>query len=256
MIGRVDSFETQAVVVRVVDYGEADRILTLLTRNHGKLGVIARGARRSRRRFGPSLGLFAVGAATVRERRGAELALLTGWAPLSDPQGLASDVARMAHAGYVCEAARELSAARHADPEVFDLVVETLGVLAAADRPARAETLRIFEIRLLDALGFGPVLDRCVACGATELPGGPYVFDLGSGGIVCGHCHGVGPELPEAARRALLEARTLTPAGGAALVLDANINAACREALGAAILHHLGRPLRSLEFIAKVRKTP
>src|SRR5262249_1875254 len=99
MIGRVDSFETQAVVVRVVDYGEADRILTLLTRNHGKLGVIARGARRSRRRFGPSLGLFAVGAATVRERRGAELALLTGWAPLSDPQGLASALWRMAHAG-------------------------------------------------------------------------------------------------------------------------------------------------------------
>ena len=126
-------------------------------------------------------------------------------------------------------------------------------MLADPAQPARAETLRVFEVALLDALGFAPVLDRCALCGAAELGGGPHRFDLQHGGVVCSHCHGVGPELPEPARLALLQARALTPSTAAALSLPPVVNAACREALLAAIHHHLGRPLRSIEFIAKVK---
>jgi DNA repair protein RecO (recombination protein O) len=250
-----DSSSTPAVVVRVVDYGESDRILTLLTRAHGKLGAMARGARKSKRRFGALLGMFAMGNATLRERPGADLAILEGWQPTSDPIGLATDVAKMAHAGYVCELTRELSAPRQADAPVFDLLAETLTALAERDRPVRVETLRVFELALLDALGLGPELEHCLSCGRDDLAEAGTRFDVARGGVVCGHCHGVGPELPERARRALLSARGVAPARAAAgeLSLTDDVNAACREALGAAILHQLGRPLRSVEFIAKVR---
>jgi DNA repair protein RecO (recombination protein O) len=252
----VDSFDTPAVVVRAVDYGEADRIVTLLTRVRGKVSAIARGARKSRRRFAGGLGLFAHGRATVKVRRGADLALLESWQPLVDHTGLAADVARMAHAGYVCEIARDLSAADHPDAEVFDLVAETLAVLSAPDRPPCVETLRVFELRLLDALGFAPMLDRCTACGRDDLGGAGMRFDLSRGGVTCRHCHGVGPELPEAARRALLRARGSSPSQAHELELDPVTNAACRDAMVAAIQHQLGRPLRSVEFIAKVKQHP
>ena len=64
---------TGAVVVRVVDYGEADRVVTLISRDRGKLSAMARGARRSRRRFGAGLALFSVGRASLKERPGADL---------------------------------------------------------------------------------------------------------------------------------------------------------------------------------------
>src|SRR5207245_4332566 len=104
---------------------------------------MARGARNSRRRFGPGLALFAIGRARCRERRGTELALLESWEPLRDSSGLAADMARIAHAGYVCELARELSAPRQADPALFDLVVETLGVLADPAQPADRKSTRL-----------------------------------------------------------------------------------------------------------------
>ena len=252
---RVDSFDTPAVIVRAVDYGEADRVVTLLTRSRGKVSAMARGARKSRRRFAGGLGMFAHGRASIKERRGSQLALLESWTPLVDHTGLAIDVARMAHAGYVCEIARDLSAAEHADAEVFDLLAETLAVLSAPDRPPRVETLRVFELRLLDALGFAPVLDRCTSCGRGDFDVG-IRFDLSRGGVTCGHCHGVGPEMSDASRRALLRARMSTPSQAHELELDAQTNAGCRDAMLAAIQHQLGRPLRSVEFIAKVKNAP
>jgi DNA repair protein RecO (recombination protein O) len=244
----------RAVVVRVVDYGEADRVLTLLTREEGKVSALARGARRSQKRFGPSLGLFSIGRARLRERPGAQLLLLSGWEPERAHIELSTNVAKMAHAGYVCEVARELSAPRHADPDAFDLLAETLAVLCEPEEVARVETLRVFELKLLDAVGLGPLLDRCASCGLEALGQDGQRFDVSRGGVVCGGCQGVGPELPEPARKALLRARMLSPARASELELDTAQNGACRDALLAAIHHQLGRPLRSVEFIAKVQQ--
>src|SRR5262249_427426 len=82
-----------------------------------------------------------------------------------------------------------------------DLLAETLAVLAAPDRPPRACTLRVFELRLLDALGFAPVLDRCTSCGRADLGGEGMRFDLPRGGVTCGHCHRVRPDLSPRAPR-------------------------------------------------------
>src|SRR6185295_12252424 len=124
----MEPFLTPAVVVRLVGYGEADRVVTLLTRTHGKLSAMARGARRSQRRFGSGMGIFAVGTATLRDRPRAQLLELAAWETEGSVAGLVTDVAKLAHAGYVCEAARELSAAGQKDAAVFELLVETLAV--------------------------------------------------------------------------------------------------------------------------------
>jgi DNA repair protein RecO (recombination protein O) len=241
---------TPAIVLRTVDYGEADRVVTLFTRDAGKLAALARGARRSVRRFGAALGLFGVGEAVLRDKPGAELASLERFDGARGFPALMADVAKVAHGGYACEVVRELIPVRQPEPRIFELLVTFFAALEAG--PARAETLRIFELQLLDALGLRPQLDHCVACGSDELGTPGDVLDLRRGGVVCAHCHGHGRPLGDDVRRALVEAQSLELVCAPGFVLSPPLNAGCREALAAIIIDHLGRPLKSLEFIAKL----
>lgn len=241
---------TPAIVLRTVDYGEADRVVTLFTRQAGKLSALARGARKSVRRFGAALGLFGVGEAVLVDKPNVELSALESFDGARGFPALMSDVAKVAHGGYACEVVRELIAPRQPEPEIFELLVTFFAALESA--PARAETLRIFELRLLDALGLRPQLEACVACGTEELGGAGDVLDVRRGGVVCAHCHGHGRPLVDDVRRALVDAQALDLHGAAGWSLTPSANAGAREALGAIIVDHVGRPLKSLEFIAKL----
>jgi DNA repair protein RecO (recombination protein O) len=236
---------TQAVVVRLVDYSEADRIATLLTKDVGKLAALARGARRSQRRFG-SLTLFALGEATLRRGRG-ELWGLDHFSAARDFPHIARDVARMAHAAYVCELGRELVPLEAHDVETFTLVTTALAEIDGAGYGA-AE-LRRFELQLLGAVGLAPSLDRCVGCGAPADDAREQTFDARRGGLLCASCdQGRGRAVPATVRQALLRAQqgepmpALTPAE----------MAVARDLLQALLGEHLNKPLRSLEFILKL----
>jgi DNA repair protein RecO (recombination protein O) len=241
---------TPAIVLRTVDYGEADRVVTLFTRDAGKLAALARGARKSVRRFGAGLGLFGVGEAVLHDKPNAELAGLERFDGARGFPALMADVAKVAHGGYACELVRELIPPRQPETEVFELLITFFAALEAG--PARAETLRIFELRLLEALGLRPSLDACIACGTVELGAPGDVLDVRRGGVVCAHCHGHGRPLGDEVRRALCEAQTLGLADAPGFVLAPAVNAGCREALATIIIDHVGRPLKSLEFIAKL----
>ena len=241
---------TPAIVLRTVDYGEADRVVALFTRDAGKLSALARGARKSVKRFGAALGLFGVGEAVLVDTPNVELSALERFDGARGFPALMSGVAKVAHGGYACDVARELIPPRQPEPEIFELLVTFFAALEAA--PARAETLRIFELRLLDALGLRPQLEACVACGSDELGAIGDVLDVRRGGVVCAHCHGHGRPLVDDVRRALVDAQALDLHAAAAFALAPAVNAGAREALGAIIIDHVGRPLKSLEFIAKL----
>ena len=248
---------TAAVVLSTVDYGEADRVVTLFTRDLGKVAAIARGVRKGQRRFGAGVSAFGVGEATLRERPAAELMILDGFEAGPGWPGLLEDMAKMAHAGYACELVRELSPMRQPDQRIFTLLVEMLDLLDGA--PARTSLLRSFELHLLDAVGLQPTLDRCVRCASDEaalLDEDGQRFDWRLGGVVCAHCQsqgrgaGQGRTLDGPTRRALLEAqqRQLRDT----TEWDLPEQGACREVLTGFLRHHLPRPLKSMEFIAKL----
>jgi DNA repair protein RecO (recombination protein O) len=241
---------TPAIVLRTVDYGEADRVVTLFTRDAGKLSALARGARKSVRRFGAALGLFGVGEAVLHDKPSAELAGLERFDGARGFPALMDDVAKVAHGGYACELVRELIPPRQPEPQIFELLITFFAALEAG--PARAETLRIFELALLDALGLRPQLDHCVGCGNDELGAPGDVLDVRRGGVVCAHCHGHGRPLADEVRRALVAAQALELAEAPGFVLSPSLNVGCREALSSIVLDHIGRPLKSLEFIAKL----
>jgi len=253
----VSSFVTPAIILRVVNYGESDRIVTLFSRDAGRLSALARGARKSQRRFAGGLSLCAVGSAAVRERPGAELATLERFDATDSHVALGSDIARMAHAAYAAELVGKLCAPRQAEPIVFDALTEFLRLLDGEG--ASAERLRVFEIGLLAGLGFGPVLDTCAACGGASFAGRDpaqvgFRWDPDRGGAVCGACARGGRPLQPAVREALIRlSRTpLADAGAAALPPD--VNRDCREALLEIINHHVSGPLKTVEFIAKVAR--
>ena len=241
---------TPAIVLRAIPYGDADRVVTLFTREAGKLSALARGARKSIKRFGAGLGLFGVGEAVLHDKPNVELAGLERFDGARGFPSLMNDVAKVAHGGYACELVREMLPPRQPEPHIFALLIELLTVLEAG--PARAETLRIFELSLLDALGLRPSLERCVSCDSDELGRAGDVLDLRRGGVLCAHCHGHGRPLGDEVRRALVDGQKRTLADAPAWTLPAAVNAGCREALAAILLDHVGRPLKSLEFIAKL----
>ena len=251
------SLTTLAIVLRAVNYGEADRIVTLLGRDTGRVSALARGARKSQRRFAGGLSLCALGTAALRERPGADLATLERFDATESYPALGSDVARMAHAAYAAELVGKLCAPHQVEPAAFDWMAAFLRLL---DREgASAERLRVFEIGLLAGLGFGPVLDTCAACGGERFAGRAgaevsFRWDPDRGGAVCTACARGGRPLPPAAREALMRLSRTSLEDATAVALPADVNRDCREALLEIINHHVSGPLKTVEFIAKVAR--
>jgi DNA repair protein RecO (recombination protein O) len=250
------SHATPAIVLRAVAYGESDKVVTLFGRTTGRLSALARGARKSQRRFPGGLAMGSVGEISVRERAGAELLTLETFDVKASHASFGTDVARMAHAGYVSELVTKLSAPRQVDLPVYDWLAAFLGLLDAEG--ASAERLRVFELGLLGRLGFGPMVESCAACGG-ERSGPPpvdYRWDPDRGGAVCAACGRSGRPLREAVR-ATLERLARTPLADAASErLAPDVNRACREALLEIVKHHITGPLHSLDFIAKLGGHP
>jgi len=259
----VEILRSPAVVLRKVPYGEADVIATLLVRERGKLSALARSARRSRRRFAGALELFTVSTVELRPHRG-ELWTLSSADVVESFAELARDMGCLAHASYGTELVRELSAAEQPEEELFDLLLDLYRALAR--RGARVDVLRAFELAALDLAGVAPVLDACAACGRTDsfsLDRGA-VLDASRGGAICSGCApasrgaGVRP-LPAGARALLVAAQRAARSGAglAAVELPSGDDAAdARDAALTLVGHHIGKPLRTLEFMGKMRTDP
>jgi DNA repair protein RecO (recombination protein O) len=252
----VAAHATSAIVLRTVSYGESDRVVTLFGRTTGRVSALARGARKSQRRFAGGLGLGSVGEISVRERAGAELLTLESFDVTASHPSFGSDVARMAHAAYVSELVSKLCAPRQVEPGVYDWLATFLDLLDAEG--ASAERLRVFELGLLGRLGFGPVVATCAVCGGERAGPPPvdYRWDPERGGAVCSSCGRTGRPIRREVRETLARLAELPLAAAAAEALPPDVNRSCREALLEIVKHHISGPLHSLEFIAKLGGHP
>lgn len=244
------------LVLRRVEHGDADLILTLLAREGGKISARARGARRSRRRFGASLGWFVVAEAELSRRGRSELYTLSGADVREAFVDLAADPVALSHASYGTELVRELVASEHPEPAVFDLLVE---LYRAARRGSSRAVLRRFELDLLERLGMAPEFGACARCGGAEADRFERgaVLEPGGAGVVCAACaaqvRGVGVRpLSAEARQCLLAAAAGEAGAGAATEVEVTVEIEAQQAMQAILSRYLSRPLRSLEFIAKM----
>jgi DNA repair protein RecO (recombination protein O) len=192
--------KTEAVVLRSIRYGEADRILHLYTPHLGRLGAIAKGVRRSRSRFGARLEPFFRVRLLLHEGRG-ELATVTSADTVAANGELRDHAETLDAAARACDAVARLFETPDPHPEVFRLLVNELALLNASRAHARPANGLAFRLKLLLAAGIVPQLGACSTCGAHEDLQG---FSAAAGGIVCSSCRGSGFALDEEAYGFLL----------------------------------------------------
>jgi DNA repair protein RecO (recombination protein O) len=176
------ALKTEAIVLRSIRYGEADRILHLYTPDNGRLSAIAKGARRSRSRFGARLEPFFHIAVMLHEGRG-ELHTVTGADTINSHARLRDSAAALDSAARACDAVARLFETDDPHPEVFALLGNELSLLAAG--VAGAGNALAFRLKLLLAAGILPQLGSCTGCGEREHLIG---FSAAEGGVVCSSC--------------------------------------------------------------------
>jgi DNA repair protein RecO (recombination protein O) len=194
--------KTEAVVLRSIRYGEADRILHLYTPRHGRLGAIAKGARRARSRFGARLEPFFHVRLVLHEGRG-ELHTVTSADTITAHGPLREHAATLDAAARACDAVSRLFESTEPHPEVFRLLINELGLLSGDPTQARLGNALAFRLKLLLAAGILPQLASCAGCGE---PDGLRGFSAAAGGVVCSSCEAAAFPLGEESYRFLVAA--------------------------------------------------
>jgi DNA repair protein RecO (recombination protein O) len=247
------------VVLKTTPLRESDLLVTLYTTTHGRVSAVARGARKSQRRFAGALQLLVLGNYELGRRPRGELWGLDAAEVVREWTQLASDVFAVAHASYVAELVGALLPPETPDPHVLDVIVALWESLAEAGPSPAA--LRFVELELFDLAGHRPALDACAACSSQDLAQGA-VFDPSRGGVVCRRCaagsRGPGIRPIDTATRDYLRAVAAAGSPSDARRLDTDPafvsgdRAAGRDAFVAMAQSLVGKPLKSLEYIAKL----
>src|SRR5450631_465283 len=219
-------YRDAAIVLRAQKLGEADRIVTLLTREHGKVRAVAKGVRRTRSRFGARLEPFMIVDAQLYEGRSLDtVTQAETLAPYGDP--IARDYVAYTAATAMLETAERLTEEREPAVQQFLLLAGGLRSLAVA--------------------GWAPSFHDCARCGA---PGPQRAFNLASGGTVCPSCRTPGSAVPALATLELLAALLI----GDWDVADESLPSHRREGSGlvtAFLQWHLKRGVRSLRLVER-----
>jgi DNA repair protein RecO (recombination protein O) len=185
--------KTEAIVLRSIRYGEADRILHLYTPRHGRLSAIAKGARRARSRFGARLEPFLRIRAVLHDGRG-DLYTVTGADTVAVHPALREHARTLDAAARACDAVSRLFETADPHPEVYRLLANELELLASGVAHAGPANGLAFRLKLLLAAGIVPQLGSCASCGDAEHLS---AFSAAAGGVVCNSCEASGFPLGE-----------------------------------------------------------
>jgi DNA repair protein RecO (recombination protein O) len=178
------TFKTEAVVLRSIRYGEADRVLHLYSADRGRVGAMAKGVRRVRSRLGGRLEPLSRVRLVLHEGRG-ELCTVSQVDTVHAHPALRERRAALERATQACEAVLRLFDSSEANGPAYNLLCNELALLDAdAGAATRAQALA-FRAKLLLAAGFAPELGSCASCGESEHLG---AFSPGAGGVVCPAC--------------------------------------------------------------------
>jgi DNA repair protein RecO (recombination protein O) len=237
-------YRTEAIVLGRLDYGEADRILTVYTPGRGKFRVIAKGARRPLSRLGPHLEYFT--RCRLMLAKGRELDTVTGAETVDAHLGLRDNLDAFGHASHLVEVMNRLTQDRQENEAAYDLLASSLRLLSEGVDPFVVS--RHYELAILTLFGFRPELYGCVSC-RSELAAVPNGFSSRLGGALCPLCRTAdgGSRLLSVNAQKFL--RTLDRQGlatAARLPLSGDLRAELEGAMGDYLRHQVERDLSSL----------
>jgi DNA repair protein RecO (recombination protein O) len=199
------TLKTEAIVLRSIRYGEADRILHLYSAQRGRVGAIAKGARRPKSRFGGRLEPFFRLDLLLHEGRG-ELLTVTQAATVDGYPRLRGSAAALGAGARACDAVLRLLDSAEPNPPAYNLLCRYLALLddpAAAAHATGLSAALSFRLKLALVAGFSPELGSCARCGEAEHLAG---FSGAAGGVVCAGCEAGAFPLGEEAHRFMVDA--------------------------------------------------
>lgn len=168
-------------MIRSTDYGETNKIITIYTRELGKVGVMARGAKKPNSRLTSITQLFTYGTFLFQKTSG--LGSLQQGETLLSLRGIREDIFLTAYASYIAELLDKSTENHERNPYLFELLKQTLQYLD--DEVDPDILLNIFEMKMLTVLGLHPQLDGCALCGNKD---GTFHFSIREGGFLCHRC--------------------------------------------------------------------
>jgi DNA repair protein RecO (recombination protein O) len=181
-------YRDQGVVLRTIKLGETDRIVTILTRGHGRIRGVAKGVRKPGSRFGARL--EPTSHVALQCYRGRELDVITQVETIDANRALREHYGCLTHSVSMLEAVDQVAPEREPNPALYRMLTSALQTLAREPSPVVSAA---FFWKLLSLEGFHPMLDECARCG-EELAetAGHATFDLEDGGVLCPRCGGAG----------------------------------------------------------------
>ena len=246
----MDTYVSNAIIMRVKEFGESDLLVTFFTADKGRLAGVAKGGRKSRKRFANCLDLFCLASLEYGQRRKGDLYLLESGRLINGFAGLRSDFASLSIASYMSELTETLFPQNVADMVMFELLRDSF---VAIDEGKGIDLIRIcFEARAMTLGGYRINLDRCAKCGRPYAGVGRAVFMRNKGGIVCLNCEkpsrynpGLGPDAAKILGNMQSEAWEKIDS----TALTADVVNEIRPVLKQHIEFRAGRPLKSARYL-------
>jgi DNA repair protein RecO (recombination protein O) len=171
----------EGIVIRSTDYGETNKVVTLYTREWGKIGVMARGAKKTNSRLSAITQLFTYGYFLVQ--RGSGLGSLQQGEMISSMRSIREDIFLTAYSSYIVELTDKGTDEKKPNPFLFELLYQTLNYLNEGfDQDV---LMNIYEMKMLNVMGLYPILNQCSVCSSTD---GHFSFSIREGGFICHRC--------------------------------------------------------------------
>jgi DNA repair protein RecO (recombination protein O) len=171
----------EGIVIRTTDYSETNKIVTIYTREWGKVGVMARGAKKPNSRLAAVTQLFSYGYFLIQKGNG--LGSLQQGEMISSMRTIREDIIHTAYASYVLELTDKCTEEKKPNPYLFELLMQTLNYMN--EEYDLDILVHIYQMKMLNSLGLYPILNKCSVCGETD---GHFSFSIRENGFICHRC--------------------------------------------------------------------
>jgi len=246
------NYQTEAIIIKKVKLGEADRILTLYTPHLGKIQAVAKGVRRPRSKMSGHLELLTH--SLVSLARGKNIDTVTGTQTINSFLPLKSDLRLTSYALYATELVNQFAAENLENEPLFQLLLETMHRLCHGGDSELV--LRYFELHLLNEVGYRPQLKQCVSCHA-KLEAVTNSFSPGAGGMLCPDCcqkHPLSYPLPADAQKVLLLLQNNDYTAISGLKIDPALSRQLEMVMRNYLRYLLEREIRSAVWLDTLRE--
>jgi DNA repair protein RecO (recombination protein O) len=243
------SEKTTAIVLRTVPFSETSLVVTLFTREFGKVGALAKGARRPKGPFEAALDVLAVIRIVFLRKSADVLDLLTEAKLERRFRAAGRDLNRLYAGYYVAELLAELTDTHDPHPELFDAAARTLLALDGDASPSAA--VLWFELQALSQVGHAPSLEACATCGREVELAGRVPFGLQAGGILCRECRSGQRQVVSVSSEAVRTMQTFASTAGdwSTLFIPNEQRGELRGLMNTYLTHLTGHRLRLHTFL-------